>query len=74
MPTQIARTGLLKAALRMTSSIPASRMPCIQSRIAPTPGKTILSACAINFGSLVTSTVAPTYSSALAAECRLPMP
>ena len=75
MPTQMPSTGLPAASRSATIfSPPTARKPVMHASYAPTPGTTRPSAAAAAAGSEVTSTAAPTRSSARCADRRLPDP
>src|SRR5450830_1543159 len=75
-PTHTPIRGLFLEARSSASCTPESRRRCMQSRMAPWPGRTMLSALSISAGSPEMSTFASgaTARSACATERRLPMP
>ena len=71
----MARVGLFLICSR-TVSLKSRERAAIQSLIAPTPGKTILSAC-FNCSlseDIITLSESATDSRALPTECKLPIP
>ena len=75
MPTQMPSTGRLRSSRWAISlSPPTARSPAMQAANAPTPGTASPSQSSAASASAVTSTCAPTRSSARCAERRFPDP
>ena len=75
MPTQMPSTGRPSSSRRAINlSPPTARSPAMHAANAPTPGTASPSQSSTASGSAVTSTRAPTRSSARCAERRFPDP